>query len=97
MSSGDGGFSFPSHRRRGMGALPTPITTTPWMENALTTQALLMVPPQMAAPRPDNDLPFEKHHTHQGGTKCRPAFDGPPLSKMQLHNEASSSASNALP
>jgi hypothetical protein len=36
-SSGEGSFSLPSPRRRGMGALLTPVTITPRMENALAT------------------------------------------------------------
>jgi hypothetical protein len=46
VSSGEGGSALPSPRRRGTGALPAPITTTPWMENALATQPMTMVPPR---------------------------------------------------
>jgi hypothetical protein len=38
-SRGEGGSGLPSSRRHGTGALPTPVTTTPWMENAPTAQA----------------------------------------------------------
>jgi hypothetical protein len=58
-SSGAGSFGLPSPRMRGTGALLTPVTTTPRMENALITQATMTVPPQMAAPRPKTCLPFE--------------------------------------
>jgi hypothetical protein len=44
-SSREGSFGLPSPRRRGMGASLAPITTTPWMENALTAQATITVPP----------------------------------------------------
>jgi hypothetical protein len=43
-SSGEGGFDLPSPRRHDTGALATPILITPWMENALATQAMTMVP-----------------------------------------------------
>jgi hypothetical protein len=55
VSSGEGGFS-----------LPSPVTTTPWMENALADQAMMTVPPRMTAPWPDTDLPFKQHCAHQG-------------------------------
>jgi hypothetical protein len=38
-SSGQEGFNHPSPRRHGTGAPPAPITTTPWMENTLASQA----------------------------------------------------------
>jgi hypothetical protein len=56
-SSGEGGFAIPSPRRRDTRALPAPIATTTWMENASTAQAMMMVPPWSAAPRPDTSLP----------------------------------------
>jgi hypothetical protein len=34
-SSGVGGLSLPSRRRCGIGALPTPIATTPWLKDIL--------------------------------------------------------------
>jgi hypothetical protein len=36
-SMGGGGSGLPSPRRYGTGALSAPVTTTPWMENALAT------------------------------------------------------------
>jgi hypothetical protein len=51
MSSGEGGSSLPSPRRRDTGALPTFVTITPWMENAPATQAMVTVPPRMVAQR----------------------------------------------
>jgi hypothetical protein len=44
--SGEGGFGLPSPRRHNVGAPPAPVTTTPWTENAPTTQAMMTVPPQ---------------------------------------------------
>jgi hypothetical protein len=64
VSSGEGGFSLPSPRRRCTAAPPTPVTTTPWMENTLATQATMTVPPWMAVPQLDTGLPFVQHHTH---------------------------------
>jgi hypothetical protein len=32
-SSGEGRFGLPSPRRRGTGAPPTPIATTPWLKD----------------------------------------------------------------
>jgi hypothetical protein len=37
VSSGEGGSDLPSPRRHGMGAPFAPVTTTPWIENALAT------------------------------------------------------------
>jgi hypothetical protein len=64
--SGEGGFGLPSPRRRSTGAPPTPVTTMPWMENAPPTQAMMNVPPWMAALQPDIFLPFEQCCTRQG-------------------------------
>jgi hypothetical protein len=49
MSSEEKGSSIPSPRRHGTGILPAPVTTTPWMENTLTTQAMMTVPPWTVA------------------------------------------------
>jgi hypothetical protein len=38
-------------------ALPAPIATTTCLENALAAQAMMMVPPWSAAPRPNTSLP----------------------------------------
>jgi hypothetical protein len=66
-SRGDGGFGLPSPGRRGTGASLAPMTTTPWMENTLATQATMMVPPRMVAPWPEANLPFERCRTcHRG-------------------------------
>jgi hypothetical protein len=65
--SGEGSFSLPSPRRHDMGASLAPITTTPCMKDAPTTQTTMMVPPQMASLRPKTGLSFERHHTcHKG-------------------------------
>jgi hypothetical protein len=71
VSSGVGGFSHPSPRSHITGALPTPITTTPWMENALATQVPTTVPPRMATPRPDIGLPSMQCYTRQGGQQAQ--------------------------
>jgi hypothetical protein len=65
-SSGERGFGLPSPRRHGMGAPPTPITTTPWMENTPPTQDMTTVPSWMAALWPDTSIPFEKCRACQG-------------------------------
>jgi hypothetical protein len=67
MSCMEGGFGLPSPRRCDTGALSAPVKTTPWMENALATQATMTVPSRMAALRSNAGLPFEQRHTHQGG------------------------------
>jgi hypothetical protein len=59
-SSGEGGSDLPSPRRHETVALPTPVTLTPCMENAPTTQAMTMVPPWTAEPRLDTGLPIER-------------------------------------
>jgi hypothetical protein len=59
VSSGEGAFGFSLHRRRGTGALPVPIGTIPWMENAPATQAMMTVPSQTTVPLSDTGLPFK--------------------------------------
>jgi hypothetical protein len=78
-SSWEGGFSLPSPRRRSTGPLPALVTTAPWMENALTTQAMTMDPLQTAAPWPDTDLPSNTTLVREGG-KCKPVLGRPTLS-----------------
>jgi hypothetical protein len=73
VSSREGGSGLPSPRRHGTGALPAPIITTPRMENALATQAMTIVPPRMAAPRPNTSLPFEQWCTCESAS--RPLVD----------------------
>jgi hypothetical protein len=68
-SSGEGGSGLPSPRRHEAGALPAPVTTTPWMENAPATEAMMTVPPWTAAPRPDTGLPIEQRRAHQEGQR----------------------------
>jgi hypothetical protein len=69
----------------GEGASPTPVTTTPWMENVPATQATMTVPPWMVAPRPDTGLPFEQCHTRKGGSKRKPMLDSPlPATKLLM-------------
>jgi hypothetical protein len=46
MASGEeGGSSLPSPRRCGVGAPPAPATTIACIEDMLTTQAMMMIPP----------------------------------------------------
>jgi hypothetical protein len=59
-SSREGGSGLPSPRRHDTAALPAPVTLTPCMENAPTTQAMTMVPPWTAEPRLDTGLPIER-------------------------------------
>jgi hypothetical protein len=64
-SSGEGSFGLPYPRRRDTGASLTPTTTTPWMENALATEAMMTVPSRMAAPWLETNLPIERRHKGQ--------------------------------
>jgi hypothetical protein len=59
-SSGEGGLRPLLSMRHGTGAPPAPVTTTPWMENTLTTQAITTVPLWKAVLWPDTGLPFEQ-------------------------------------
>jgi hypothetical protein len=52
--------SVPSTRRNNIGVPPAPVTTTPWLESALATQAMMTVSPRALAPRLDASLPFEQ-------------------------------------
>jgi hypothetical protein len=67
MPSRERSFDHPSPRRHGTRASPTPITTTPQMENALAAQATMMVPLRTAAPWLETSLPFECHHARHRG------------------------------
>jgi hypothetical protein len=96
-STGEGGFGLPSPRRHVTGAPPAPVTTTPWMENALANQAMMMAPAQTAALWSDTGLPFEQRHTHKGGSKRKPVLGSPLPSKSHHHNEVSTLASKPLP
>jgi hypothetical protein len=58
-SSKEGGSSLPSPRRHGTVAPPALVTSTPRLENASDTQAMMTVPPQAAAPQLNTGLPFE--------------------------------------
>jgi hypothetical protein len=70
-SSGEGCFGLPSLGRHNTGAPPTPVTTTPWTENAPAIQALMTVPPRMAAPWLDTGLPSKQWRTHQEGQRAQ--------------------------
>jgi hypothetical protein len=80
-----------------MGTPPSPVATTPWMENALATQVRTMVQPWMVVLWPNTGLPFEQCCTHHGGSKRKPTLRIPLPSKRQRHSEARSSASQLLP
>jgi hypothetical protein len=54
-----GGSGLPSPRRHSTGAPPTPVATSPCMENASATQAMMMDLLQVVVPRPHTGLPFE--------------------------------------
>jgi hypothetical protein len=54
-----------------VGALLALITTAPWMENAPTTHATMMVPPQTVTPRPEMNLHIERHHACHGGHQAQ--------------------------
>jgi hypothetical protein len=61
----------PSPRRHNMGALPAPITTTPWLENTPATQATTTVPPRVSMSRSNISLPFERRCTFREGQRVR--------------------------
>jgi hypothetical protein len=62
-SSEEGGSSLPSSQRYNMG-------TTPWLEYAWVTQAMMTVPPQALVSWPDTGLPFERRHTFWEGQRA---------------------------
>jgi hypothetical protein len=86
-SSGDEGFGLPSPRRCSMRTSPAPITTTPWMENALAALVTTTAPPRTVAPWLIASLPFKR----------KPFLGSQPPSKGQRHGKASSLASKPLP
>jgi hypothetical protein len=59
-SSGEGDSGLPSSRRHGTGTPPAPMATTPWLEDAQATPAMMTVPPRALAPWLDTGLPFEQ-------------------------------------
>jgi hypothetical protein len=96
-SRGEGGSGLPTPRRCDTGAPPTPVTTTPWMENALVTKAMMTVPPRMVAPRSNTDLPFKQRCTRQEEKPMQAHTRQPTAEQKQLHDEESSPASKPLP
>jgi hypothetical protein len=56
---GEEGSDLPYCRRHGTGALPAPVATTPWLEDAPPTQDKMTVPPWALASRLDTGFPFE--------------------------------------
>jgi hypothetical protein len=59
ISSREGSSDLPVSQRCITGALPAPITTTPWPEDALATETMTMVPPRALALLPDIGSPLE--------------------------------------
>jgi hypothetical protein len=66
-SSGGGGSSLPSPKKLSAGAIPAPIITTPWQEDAPVIQSMTTFPPWVLVPQPDTDHSFERWHTPQEG------------------------------
>jgi hypothetical protein len=59
ISSGEGSFDLPVSQRRITGALPAPISTTPWPKDAPATETMTMVPPRALALLSDTGSPPE--------------------------------------
>jgi hypothetical protein len=60
-----------SQKARHGGASPAPIVSTSWLENNPVAQVVTMVPPPMAAPRPDTGLSFKQRRAHQEGQQAQ--------------------------
>jgi hypothetical protein len=58
-SSREGSSGLPISGRHNTGALPAPITTTPWPEDIPATQTMTTVPPRMLTSWLDTGLPLE--------------------------------------
>jgi hypothetical protein len=58
-SSGEGGSGLPSSRRHGTVAPSASVTTMPWLEDALATQAMTTILPRILVPQLNTDLPFK--------------------------------------
>jgi hypothetical protein len=56
-SSRERSFGFPISQRHSMGALPAPIITTPWSEDAPTPHTMAMNPPRTIVPQSDTEAP----------------------------------------
>jgi hypothetical protein len=59
-SSGEESSGLPVSQRCSMGKPPASISTTPWSEDALTPQAMTMVPSWTITPLPNTRLPPEQ-------------------------------------
>jgi hypothetical protein len=68
-SSRKGSSSNPISRRHSMGTLPAPITTTPWSEDAPTSQTITTIPSWTIISRPDTGLPPEQRHAFREGQR----------------------------
>jgi hypothetical protein len=88
-SSGEGGFDLPSSRRHGMGAPPDPIATTPWLEEAPTTQAMTTIPPRALASWPNTGLPSSDGALFGRGNVREPTLCKPTLCTRQRNGEPS--------
>jgi hypothetical protein len=95
VSSREGDSRLPSLGRCGTGALPTPITTMPWMENAPAIQVMMMVPPWTAAPQPDS--PLSNGVLVRRGNERKPVLGSPAPSRRQRNGGTSLSVSKQLP
>jgi hypothetical protein len=77
-----GGPGHPSPRRHAVGAPPVPTTTTAWLEDTSTTQAMTMIPPLTTAPRPNTNLPIERQRAHQDEIQAQ-AHTWPPCVEQE--------------
>jgi hypothetical protein len=96
-SSREGDSILPSSQRQGTGASPAPVTTSPWLEDASATQAMMTVPPLTLAPRSDIAPPLSNGVLFGRGNKHEPVISKPTPSMRQHNGEAISPASKQLP
>jgi hypothetical protein len=66
-SSGEGSSGHPISQAHIIVALPAPIATTPWPEDAPATKTMTHVLPRTLAPRQDTGLPPEQWHAFWEG------------------------------
>jgi hypothetical protein len=53
-----------------MGTPPAPIATTPWLEDALSPQTMVMILPWAVLLRLENGLPLKRWHAFQEGQRA---------------------------
>jgi hypothetical protein len=80
-SSGEGSSGFPISWRRSMETPPAPITTTPWPEDAMTSQTMMTVVLQTPGSLLSDDKPLRK------GNERGPTLGRPTLSVRQLNDD----------